>query len=43
MEKETENQYLTITPGQVTNVGNSVNVITVQSVQGKSEINVMTG
>ena len=39
--KETENQYLTITPGQVTNVGEGVNVIAVQRVQNKSEINVM--
>jgi len=42
MQKQTENQYITITPGQVTGVSESVNVITVQSVQGKSEVKVMT-
>jgi chromosome segregation protein len=40
MEKETDTQYLTITPGQVTNVAEGVRVITVQNVMGKSEVQV---
>jgi chromosome segregation ATPase len=41
VEKEEENQYLAITPGQLPNVGEDVQVITVQNVQGRSEIKVM--
>ncbi|MFH0897615.1 MAG: hypothetical protein V1850_06175 [Candidatus Bathyarchaeota archaeon] len=38
MEKETESQYLTITPGQLTEVRESIHVITVQRIEGSSEI-----
>jgi chromosome segregation ATPase len=31
-------QYLTITPGQITNVDEGVHVITVQNIEGRSEI-----
>jgi hypothetical protein len=42
MEKEAMSQYLTITPGQLTNVRDDVHVITVQRSQDISEIKVMT-
>ncbi|MDQ1280284.1 MAG: hypothetical protein QG670_1547 [Thermoproteota archaeon] len=41
ISKNTENQYLTITPGQITAINENVNVITVQSVEGKSEVQVV--
>jgi len=42
MENEAMNQYLTITPGQLSNVRDDVHVITVQRIQDMSEIKVMT-
>jgi chromosome segregation ATPase len=42
MEKETESQYLIITPGQLTSVSDDVHVITVQKVQDTSEIKVVS-
>jgi chromosome segregation protein len=42
VEKEKDDQYLTITPGQLTNVGENVHIVTVQNIQGKSEIKVVT-
>ncbi len=36
--RDKESQYLAITPGQLTSLGEDVKVITVQNVQGKSEI-----
>lgn len=42
MENEAMSQYLTITPGQLTNVRDDVHVITVQRIQDISEIKVMT-
>jgi len=42
MEKETESQYLIITPGQLTSVRDDVHVITVQKVQDTSEIKVVS-
>jgi len=36
-----ETQYLTITPGQITNVDEAVHVITVQNLEGRSEVSVM--
>jgi chromosome segregation ATPase len=42
MEKETESQYLIITPGQLTSVKDDVHVITVQKVQDTSEIKVVS-
>ena len=41
VEKEKEDQYLTITPGQLTNIGENVHIVTVQNIQGKSEINIV--
>ncbi len=38
MEKETESQYLTITPGQIIEVSDNVHIITVQRIEGNSEI-----
>ncbi len=40
MKNETNSQYLTITPGQLTNIQDDVHVITVQRIEGKSEIKV---
>ncbi len=34
-------QYIAITPSQITNIGKDVHVITVQNVQGKSEVRVV--
>jgi hypothetical protein len=42
MEKETESQYLIITPGQLTSVREDVHVITVQKVLDTSEIKVVS-
>lgn len=36
--RDKESQYLAITPGQLTSLGEDVKVITVQNIQGKSEI-----
>lgn len=36
-----ETQYLTITPGQITNVDKAVHVITVQNLEGRSEVSVV--
>jgi chromosome segregation protein len=41
IEKNQENQYLTITPGQITSINENVHVITVQNVEGKSEISLV--
>jgi hypothetical protein len=41
IEKEKDSQYLTITPGQLTSVGESVNIITVQNTNGTSKIKVV--
>jgi chromosome segregation ATPase len=40
MKKDAHSQYLTITPGQLTNIEDDVHVITVQRIEGKSEIKV---
>lgn len=42
MEKEKENQYLIITPGQLTAVRDDVHVITVQKVKDTSDIKVVS-
>ncbi len=42
MERETESQYLIITPGQLTTVSDDVHVITVQKVEDYSEIKVVS-
>jgi chromosome segregation ATPase len=36
-----DTQYLTITPGQITNVDKAVHVITVQNLEGRSEVSVV--
>jgi chromosome segregation ATPase len=40
MKNDVHSQYLTITPGQLTNIQDDVHVITVQRIEGKSEIKV---
>jgi chromosome segregation ATPase len=40
MKNDANSQYLTITPGQLTNIEDDVHVITVQRIEGKSEIKV---
>jgi chromosome segregation ATPase len=42
MEGEKESQYLVITPGQIMNVNEEVQVITVQNIKGISEVKVVT-
>jgi len=41
ISKNQENQYLTITPGQITAINENVHVITVQNVEGRSEVRVV--
>ncbi len=41
MEQEKESQYLVITPGQIVNVNEEVQVITVQNARGISEVKVV--
>ena len=41
ISKNVECQYLTITPGQLTNVDKTVHVITVQNVEGRSDVKVV--
>ena len=36
-----ETQYLTITPGQITNIDEAVHVITIQNLEGQSEVSVV--
>lgn len=38
ISKNLESQYLTITPGQITKIGENAHVITVQNVEGKSKV-----
>jgi chromosome segregation ATPase len=42
MEQEEESQYVAITPGQIMNVNEEVQVITVQNTKGISEVKVVT-
>jgi chromosome segregation protein len=41
VRRSRETQYLTITPGQITNVDEAVHVITVQNLEGRSEVSVV--
>jgi chromosome segregation protein len=43
MEKEFESQYLTITPGQLSMVREDTHIITVQRIEEKSEIKILSG
>jgi len=36
-----ETQYLTITPGQITYIDEAVHVITIQNLEGRSEVSVV--